>query len=85
MVKNSQWCLNCHAPLQNQQPLIVDGISTLRPPTVSGQPNPDFDPALQAEGVTCVVCHQKESAIRAPQRCESPSRRGLRPNPVESG
>ena len=61
-----QWCLNCHAPLQNQQPLIVDGVSTLRPPTVSGTPNPDFDPALQAEGVTCVVCHQEESAIRAP-------------------
>ena len=45
-----QWCLNCHAPLQNQQPLIVDGVSTLRPPTVSGTPNPDFDPAPRRRG-----------------------------------
>jgi nitrate reductase cytochrome c-type subunit len=60
------WCLNCHAPLQNQQPLIVDGLSSINPPTAKGEPNPDFDPALRSEGVTCVVCHQQESAIRAP-------------------
>ena len=60
------WCLNCHAPLQNQQPMIVEGLSSITPPTARGKTNPDFDPSLQAEGVTCVVCHQSEAGIRAP-------------------
>ena len=64
--KEFPWCLNCHAPLQDQQPLIVDGLSSITPPTATGERNPNFDPTLQSEGVTCVVCHQQGDAIRVP-------------------
>jgi len=30
------------------------------------QPNPDFDPELQQEGVTCAVCHVKDGKIVGP-------------------
>jgi hypothetical protein len=57
------WCLRCHAPLEEQRPLLDDGLATLRPLSPTGVDNPAFDAALQAEGVTCVVCHQHEGAM----------------------
>lgn len=59
-------CLNCHAPLENQQPLLVDGLWSVAPLIPRGRPNPDFDADLQREGVTCVVCHLRDGALVGP-------------------
>lgn len=59
-------CLRCHAPLTEQQPTTVTGFASLGPPRPREQPNPRHDPSLTAEGVTCVVCHQRGDAIAGP-------------------
>ena len=54
-------CLVCHAPLAEQSPLTR---------TPAGlEANPDFDPALQREGVVCATCH-----VRGHQRFGPPPR-----------
>ena len=61
-----QICLNCHTPLVNQQESLVTGFrdsDKLDPILV---PNPNFDKALQDEGVTCAVCHIKDGFIVGP-------------------
>ena len=63
MQGESFYCLRCHAPLSEQQPVLVTGLESLRPLVGKGTPNPDFDPVLQSEGVTCVVCHLVEGAM----------------------
>lgn len=55
-------CLNCHAPNQNQRSILITPQTRLRadPLDVSQierVPNPEFDPAMRAEGVTCATCH----------------------------
>lgn len=50
-------CQRCHAPLENQTRVIVDGLLSLDPLVGRGTPNANFDSALEREGVTCVVCH----------------------------
>lgn len=57
------WCLRCHAPLAEQQPEVVSGLAGLRPLQAKSVANPDFDAALQAEGVTCVACHLRDGAL----------------------
>ena len=59
-------CINCHIPLQNQQEYIVTGL-------VDGdiyQPvkelNPNFDKALQQEGINCAACHVRNNAVIGP-------------------
>ena len=59
-------CLHCHAPLQNQQPLLVEGLARIRPIEGRGQVNPHFDPDLQNEGVTCAACHLSGGAVVGP-------------------
>lgn len=54
------FCLNCHAPLENQQPLSVTGLASLDPVEPEGVVNPAFDELLRREGVTCIVCHIHE-------------------------
>lgn len=65
-------CLSCHAPLPSQQPIRVDGLAWIRPLIPTGEPNPSFDPALQAEGVTCVVCHLIEGQLVGPDGDPAP-------------
>ena len=60
-------CLNCHAPLENQQPLTVTGLSGLDPLRPAGKENPAFDAELQKQGVTCVVCHLQDGVIAGPR------------------
>jgi hypothetical protein len=63
---SQQICLNCHIPLENQQENLVLGFldkEKFRPILKS---NPNFDPALRDEGVTCAVCHIKEGKIIGP-------------------
>jgi hypothetical protein len=58
-------CLNCHAPLQNQQQIVVTGLKG-RIDRPESHPNPDFDAALQREGITCAVCHVRDGVIMGP-------------------
>ena len=59
-------CVNCHAPLQNQQPEIVVGLKDGNLRTPITEPNPDFDAALRDEGITCAVCHVREASVIGP-------------------
>jgi len=63
--KNLWLCGRCHFPLENQSQLLVSGIRSFDPLTPIATTNPSYDPALEEEGVTCVVCHMRagEQAI----------------------
>ncbi len=78
-------CLNCHAPNQNQRRIMITPDTQLidDPNDVSRiieVPNPDFDPAMQREGVTCATCHVRvedgESVVVASRNT------GRAPHPV---
>lgn len=59
-------CLNCHAPLVNQQPFLIKGLeggSVSRP---IKEPNPDYDGEFQREGITCAACHLRDGVILGP-------------------
>ncbi|MGE8722575.1 multiheme c-type cytochrome [Leptospira terpstrae] len=50
-------CLNCHIPVQNQRETIITGLKNgdyFRPVEI---PNPNFNPEMKTEGVTCATCH----------------------------
>jgi len=59
-------CLNCHTPLGNQQPELVKEIPRNRVEKAVKVPNPNFDPALQQEGITCAACHVRDGMIWGP-------------------
>ncbi len=63
---DQQICMNCHIPLENQQENRVTGFRDRAKLDPILEPNPDFDPALQQEGVTCAVCHVVDSVILGP-------------------
>jgi hypothetical protein len=63
---SQQICLNCHIPLENQQPDLVLGFRDRDKFDPILRPNPDFDPVLRDEGVTCAVCHVKDGRIVGP-------------------
>jgi hypothetical protein len=58
-----QICFNCHIPLENQQEDLVVGFRDKEMFKPILEPNPNFDQALQNEGVTCAVCHVREGRI----------------------
>ena len=58
-----QICKNCHIPLDRQQEHLVVGFRDKEKWQPILDPNPDFDPKLQREGVTCAVCHLREGEI----------------------
>ena len=49
---SQQICFNCHIPLENQQEDLVVGFRDKEMFKPILEPNPDFDQALQNEGVT---------------------------------
>jgi hypothetical protein len=59
-------CLNCHTPLQNQQAEVVAWSPGVRVDRAEKRPNPDFDAALQHEGITCAACHVRDGVIEGP-------------------
>lgn len=63
---SQQICLNCHIPLQNQQENLVTGFRDRDRFDPILEKNPDFDPELQQEGVTCAVCHVRDGVIIGP-------------------
>lgn len=50
-------CLNCHTPVANQRETLVNYLNSGDYRTPIEEPNPNFDPKMKAEGVTCAVCH----------------------------
>lgn len=56
-----EWlCLNCHIPVGNQRQEIVRYVQNgdiLKP---IAQKNPEFNPEMREEGVTCATCHLKK-------------------------
>lgn len=66
---NQQTCMNCHIPLEDQQENLVLGFRDKERFDPILEPNPNFDPVLQKEGVTCAVCHVdvKTSKIIGPR------------------
>jgi len=61
--RSQQICLNCHIPLDRQQESLVVGFRDAEKWDPILVPNPDFDAALQKEGVTCAACHLREGKI----------------------
>lgn len=59
-------CLNCHTPLANQQPELITDIPRNRVEKAITAPNPDYDQALQQEGITCAGCHVRDGVILGP-------------------
>jgi hypothetical protein len=59
-------CLNCHSPLENQQPTLIKEIPRQRVEKAVQEPNPHFDPEYQQEGVTCAACHVRDGTILGP-------------------
>lgn len=50
-------CLNCHIPIENQRETLVVGLrggDILKPIEV---PNPNYDPDMEKEAITCANCH----------------------------
>ena len=60
---SQQICLNCHTPLVNQQENLVTGFRDSAKFEPILEPNPNFDPSLKNEGVTCAVCHIENNII----------------------
>lgn len=56
-------CLNCHAPLQNQHEFIITGLIDGDYHHPVKKENPNFDVALQMEGITCASCHVRNGEI----------------------
>jgi hypothetical protein len=59
-------CLNCHSPLENQQPTLIQEIPGGRVERAVQIPNTRYDREYQNEGVTCAVCHVKDGVIHGP-------------------
>lgn len=59
-------CLNCHSPLENQQPTLVTEIPRDRVEKAVQAPNPQYDADYQHEGVTCAACHVRDGVILGP-------------------
>lgn len=56
-------CRLCHTPLDRQQPQKVLGYRDTDKWDPIVEDNPDFDPKLQHEGVTCAACHYRDGKI----------------------
>jgi hypothetical protein len=63
---SKQICLNCHTPLENQQENLVLGFKDREKFNPILKNNPDYDPQLRDEGVTCTVCHVRNGKIVGP-------------------
>ncbi len=62
-----QWlCVNCHTPLRNQLDSLVVSLEANDVERPVRRANPDFEPALQSEGITCASCHVRDGAVEGP-------------------
>jgi len=56
-------CRLCHTPIDRQQPHTVLGYRDRDKWNPILEDNPEFDPKLQHEGVTCAACHYRDGKI----------------------
>jgi len=68
--KGDPTCLVCHSPLQNQSPVILTSASG-NFDDLEVIENPDYDPELQQEGVTCSACHVRDGIIYGPYQADT--------------
>ena len=64
--KQTWVCLNCHSPLENQQPTLITEIPRDRVERAVQAPNPQYDADYQHEGVTCAACHVRDGMVLGP-------------------
>lgn len=64
--RNIWVCLNCHTPLENQQPTLIKDIPRGRVEKAVQEPNPHYDRAYQQEAITCAACHVRDGVILGP-------------------
>lgn len=64
--RNIWVCLNCHTPLENQQPTLIREIPRARVEKAAQIDNPHYDPEYQKEGITCASCHVRDGVILGP-------------------
>lgn len=64
--RNVWVCLNCHTPLENQQPTLIKEIPRGRVEKAVQEPNPHYDPSYQKEAITCAACHVRDGVILGP-------------------
>jgi hypothetical protein len=59
-------CMNCHTPNDAQLPRLVADFEDGRLDAPIFVDNPDFDPALQKEAITCATCHVRDGVVLGP-------------------
>ncbi|MBH24363.1 MAG: hypothetical protein CMH57_07930 [Myxococcales bacterium] len=59
-------CVNCHTPLENQLERLVIGLEDGRVEAPITIANPNFDPELQLDAITCATCHVRDGVILGP-------------------
>jgi hypothetical protein len=64
--RNIWICLNCHTPLENQQPTLIKEIPRGRVEKAIQVANPHYDSEYQKEAITCAACHVREGVIMGP-------------------
>jgi hypothetical protein len=64
--RNIWVCLNCHTPLENQQPTLIKEIPRGRVEKAVQEPNPQYDREYQKEAITCAACHVRDGVILGP-------------------
>ena len=70
-VGGSTACTSCHLPLTNQHPRLAAGYSAGDLARPDLQPNPQWDPTLMTEGVTCAACHIRDGKVLSARVVES--------------
>ncbi|MGN7613639.1 multiheme c-type cytochrome [Magnetococcales bacterium HHB-1] len=74
---NPDVCDNCHIQLAQQRPYKVVGFKDSDRLHPIKEKNPDYDPELQNEAITCAVCHVRDGKIIGPYETD------LAPHPVK--
>jgi hypothetical protein len=59
-------CLNCHSPMEPQQPWLIKGLEGGKVYKPIKSDNPHYDPDFQQEGITCASCHVRDGVIEGP-------------------
>ncbi|MBI3812336.1 MAG: hypothetical protein HY283_09070 [Nitrospirae bacterium] len=59
-------CLNCHTPMQPQQPWLIKGLEGGKVYKPIKADNPHYDADFQQEGITCASCHVRDGVIEGP-------------------
>jgi hypothetical protein len=58
--------LNCHTPLENQQPTVIRDIPRGRVEKAVLEPNPRYDADYRHESITCAACHVRDGKVLGP-------------------